>query len=60
MLAKLTSRNQLTMRTTPERLRERADRTGSAALLLARIEGREMAPFEPRGDEPPQRGVPGA
>ena len=47
------------MRTTLERLRERADWTESAALLLAGIEGREMSPFEPRSDEPPQRDVPG-
>ena len=47
------------MRATPEHLRERADRTESAALPLARTEGRETSPFEPRGDEPPQRDVPG-
>ena len=47
------------MRTTLERLRERADWTGSAALLLAGIEGREMSPFELRSDELSQRDVPG-
>ena len=47
------------MRATLDCFRERADRTGSAALLLARTEGRETSPFEPWGDEPPQRAVPG-
>ena len=35
-----------------------ADWIESAGALLARIEGRETAPFEPQGDEPPQRDVP--